>query len=163
MTFDPTGATATRNGLVLTWKKFAMARTIPECVRDMEIDVGYDWITESMVMYARGHVLGEQLPSHTETATGFAHFEAPASWWQHVKHQHGHRWWLRALARRRPVRMAAEVKRVELTATWENMAAYPWQTYATRGADRWLGSAVRLTWLTSSMDWTDGNIKDGSA
>lgn len=153
MTFDPDGATAIQDGVVLAWKKFAMMGAVPGCVRDMKIDVCDDWMVEQMVVRATGFVLGEQLPSHTETATGFAHFEAPASWWQHVKHQHGHRWWLRPLVRLRPVRMAAEVKRVELTATWENMAAYPWQTYATRGADRWLGSAVRLMWLTSAMDW----------
>jgi hypothetical protein len=152
-TFDPLATTAVQEGVVLTWKKFAVARTIPACVRDMKIDVEYDWMMESMVMRARGYVLGEQLPSHTETATGFAHFEAPASWWQHVKHQHGHRWWLRSLVRWRPVRMAAEAQRVELTATWEQMAAYPWNESITRLPTDWVGDPVRLSWLTSSLDW----------
>jgi hypothetical protein len=137
----------------LTWKRFTAIQVIPECLRNAELDLVLNWAVEQMVIRAVGHVLGEKLPSHTETATGFAHFEAPATWWQHVKHQHGHRWWLRLLVRRRPVRMAAEVRRVTLAATWENMAAYPWAELATIAPNVRLGDPVRLTWMTSSMDW----------
>jgi hypothetical protein len=143
----------TQHSLDLTWKRFTAQRAVPACVRDMDIKAVHNLILDDMVIQASGYVLGEQLPSHVETATGFARFEAPASWWQHFKHQHGHRWWLRLLVRRRPVRMAAEVRRVTLTATWENMAGYPWAEYTTLAPNGRLGDPVRLSWLTSSMEW----------
>jgi hypothetical protein len=142
-----------RHDLVLRWKRFTMMRDVPNSVRDMDIDVAWNYMIEGLIVRATGHVLGEQLPSHTETAVGYAHFEAPATWWQHVKYQHGHRWWLKPLAKRRPARMTAKTKQVTLTATWENMAAYPWADVATIAPQRWVGDPVRLTWMTSSMDW----------
>jgi hypothetical protein len=143
----------TREDLVLTWKRFAVHQSVPACVRDAKVEAVFDYIFEGMVIRATGHVLGQQLPSHTETATGFAHFEAPATWWQHFKQQHGQRRGMRLLVRKRPVRMNAEVRRVTLTATWENMAAYPWAEIATIVPGGRLGEPVRLTWLTSSLNW----------
>lgn len=155
-------ANAMQREVVLSWRKFVMQNQIPDCIADADISVVGDHFTEGMIIRARGFVLGEKLPSHTETATGYATFEAPATWWQHVKHQHGHRWWLRLLVRRRPARMAVEVRRVDLTATWEQMAAYPWADLTTAVPQSFgLGRPVRLAWVESSLTWRDDRDAGG--
>lgn len=149
------GDAITQHDVTLTWKRFAIHQAVPDCVRDANVEAIRDHIFESMVIRATGHVLGEQLPPHTETVTGYAHFEAPATWWQHFKHQHGQRRGLRLLVRKRPARMNAEVRRVTLAATWENMAAYPWADLATIAPRERFGEPVRVAWLTSSLEWED--------
>lgn len=139
--------------VTLTWKKFAAKATVPDCVDDMDIQVAIDQLIGAMVIRMKGHVLGEQLPPHTETATRATTFEAPASWWQHFKQQHGHRWWLRRLVCRRPVRTTEETRRLTLTTTWEHMATYPWAEHTTVMPPRF-GGPINQRRLTASTDWS---------
>ena len=150
-------ANAMQKEVVLSWRKFVMQNQVPDCIADADISVVADHFTEGMIIRARGLVLGEKLPSHTETATGYATFESPATWWQHFKRQHGHRWWLRLFVRR-PVRMAVERRSVTLTATWKHMAAYPWADLTTVIPEAFnVGRPVRLSWVESDLTWRDSD------
>lgn len=138
-----TGPTFTEHQLTLVRKKFTAQLAIsPELV---ELSTATDWLTDRLVMQARIHVFGEELPPHTETRT----VRVPDGWWQHYRHDHAEKRWMRRSIRKHPVRM----REITLTATWENMAAYPWADLRTQPVPGYLGAAVRLSWMTSELRW----------
>ncbi len=140
---DPFGDTLTEQSVVLVRKKFAMVKHLPRpIIESAKIEVLTDLFVDEIALAIRAHVFGERLPSHTETRTTYV----PATWWQHLKQDKAARWWMRWLVRRRPVRTEA----ITLTATWENMAAYPWADLRTR-VPNYLGAAVRLSFLSSAL------------
>lgn len=121
--------------LTLIRKKIALTLAIPEEQIALSIDPQFNFLTDMITMRLKTYLYGEQLPPHTVTRT----VPVPATWWDHYKHAQAERWWLRALVRRRPPNM----KTITLTATWENIAAYPWMQLRTP-VPEYLGAAVRL-------------------
>jgi hypothetical protein len=122
--------------LTLVRKKIALTIGIPEEQIALSIDPAFQFITDTLTARLRTYLYGEQLPPHTETRTIYT----PATWWEQLKYEKAGRWWMRRLVRRHPVRQ----KPITLTATWENMAAYPWMQLRTP-VPEYLGAAVRLS------------------
>lgn len=137
-----------RNGeLVLSWEKLgARMQLSREMVQDARFDIR-ETLYGDLLMQLQAYVLGEKLPENTVTATGSVSVEYPASWWQHFKDTYRERWWMRALARRRPPRMQTKTETGTLTATWHHMTAYPWARYTHRvPSSEHLGYPVYLRW-----------------
>lgn len=136
--------------LTLVRKKLAMAVRFDCGLIDAAVE--FDGFFDEYLMRFKASVYAEQLPSHTETRTVYV----PATWWQQLKYEKAGRWWLRPLVRRRPVRQ----KPITLTATWENLAAYPWMALRTPPPE-YVGAAVRLTLPpTSTITGTDDGDDD---
>lgn len=86
-------------------------------------NVHRDRAIEHMAVTLRTTVLAEELPPQTIRAygTGEHHFDIRAtvgvpqwaSWWQHCKATHRHRWWMAPIAKRRP-------PRVQWVTAWES-------------------------------------------
>lgn len=131
---DP-GFTLDERTLTLVRKKFTQTLNIP--AEMITMDSVESWMTDTVLIRFKATLFGEELPTHTETA----YEQVPATWWQHFKHDYAERWWLRALVRRRPPR----ARTITLTATWENMAAYPWAELRSQPTPGYLGAAVRVT------------------
>lgn len=137
--------------LVLVWRRLAVCRHISRAlVENTVLDVR-ESVLGDLIVEAQAYVLGQRLPPHTETATATLRVPYPATWWQHVKYQFQHRWWMRRVAKWRPPRMTALVETHELTATWEHMEAYPWASYTRQTLPDRLGAPVRLRWMTSDL------------
>jgi hypothetical protein len=139
---DTNPTTLAQDSVILIKKKLALMMTIPQpVVADLGVEALADWATDQLVLRLKTHILGEQLPSHTETAsTG-----VPATWWQHYKHDYADRWWMRRFTRRWPVK----TRTITLTATWEEMAGYPWHELRTE-LPMYMGAAVRIPLGSSS-------------
>jgi hypothetical protein len=142
-------ATFEQHTLTLVRKKFAQVLQIPAEMIDLSVSESY--FTDSLLIRFKATIYGEELPPHTETV----HEQVPATWWQHFKYDYAERWWLRALVRHRPPR----ARTITLTATWENMAAYPWAQLRTQPTPEHLGAAVRLSWMTANLS-TGGDDGD---
>lgn len=107
-----------------------------EVLDSLTVEQQQSFIDDTIAVRVRALIYGETLPSHTETR----HAAVPASPWQHFKHDHARAWWMRPLAGRRPPLM----KQITLTATWQEMAGYPWASLKTQLPDS-MGPAVRLS------------------
>lgn len=113
----------------------------------MTAEATMSMVADQLWFTIRGYVLGEEMPSHTESCTRTITIEHPASWWDHFKHQHGGRWFMRRLVRRWPARMQVKSETGTWSVTWENMAAYPFARLRSPTPD-YLGQAVRIGWRT---------------
>jgi hypothetical protein len=132
--------------LTLVRKKLTQVLQVP--AEMLAVDVTHSFFEDAFLVRLKATIYGEELPPHTETRYAYE----PATWWCHFKHTYADRWWLRAFARRWP----PEMKTITLTATWENMAAYPWAQLRTQPTPGYLGAAVRLTMpLTSILTGDD--------
>lgn len=70
-------------------------------------------------------VLTDHLPPEQVTESTSVTFQAPASWWQHFKAQHGSARWLSWLVRRRPVRYETEQKTVTVVVDLNRFRVFP--------------------------------------
>lgn len=70
-------------------------------------------------------VLASQLPPERVVESTLVEFWKPATWWEHFKDTYRDRWWLRWLARRRPVRWEREQRVVETVVDMTRMLAFP--------------------------------------
>jgi hypothetical protein len=108
----------------------------PDLVDEVSAEDLNSILARQIVLRIRGHVFGEQLPPHSETRS----IHIPDGWREHWRWDHRERWWMRGWVRRRPIRL----REVTITATWKNMAAYPWLSLRTQNLPYDFGQAVRL-------------------
>lgn len=138
--------------LILTRQKLGLISDFSnELLDSIGIEQSANYLADRFAFMLRAHVLGEVLPSHEQTETAYVSVFAPASWWQHFKEQYAEHWFMRALVKRRPVRVKARTEHYRLTARWDHMAAYPWMTYRTPTPDC-LGQPVLLRWATTELE-----------
>lgn len=123
--------------LTLVRRTIALTVGIPEEQLALSVDPDFSFITNMLTVRLRTYMYGEELPAHTVTRTVYV----PDGWWQHFRHDHANRWWMRRTLRRKPLRTHA----IRMEATWENMAAYPWAQLRTPVPEQRLGAAIRLT------------------
>jgi hypothetical protein len=134
--------------IMLTWQRVQvrtmLSRELMETARLETREMAY----EGLLMQLSAYVLGEKLPDNTVTQTGSVSVDYPETWWQHFKHQYCERWWMRALARRRPPKMLTRTATGTVTATWHHMTAYPWARYTHQvPPSLGLGYPVYLRWM----------------
>lgn len=131
---------------------------LPKGIVDTQISVdpATEFVTRQLLFNLRAFVLKYRLPGHTVTKRVTVHWQAPASWWQHLKADYADSWWFGWFVRWRPVRMVSRCRSVRFRATWDDMAIYPWQAVApTRDQ---LGPALRRVLLHTENDtepWWD--------
>lgn len=89
----------------------------PDCFDAVRIEEDIDYLARHLVLRFEGHVYGQRLANHVESRD----FDQPATWWDHWKLAHADTRWAGWCARRWPPTM----RKITLTATWENYAAYP--------------------------------------
>jgi len=120
--------------VVLEWRKIGIVQPhdpdLPCGLSKPQWDAELDMIRNRMLVRLKSAVLAHRLPGHTASSQRTVSFRVPASPWQHWKQKHQDSWWLRWFVARRPVRTEVLSEKVELTATWEDWATYPWQTIA---------------------------------
>lgn len=140
------GITLDQHTLTLVKRQFTEVIGVP--AEMLELDTAHGFFTATLMVRLRAAIYGEILPPHTETRTAYV----PDGWWQHYRHDHADRWWMRRSVRRHPVRK----RKIELTATWEHMAAYPWAQLRTQPVPGSLGDVTHLSWMTSTLTgpWT---------
>lgn len=151
---DRYGVTGQTTEVMLQRLKVATQQTIsPSVAQSMKLDTWRDELLDALVYQLRAYVLAQHLDKHTEQRTEVVEFEVPDGWRQQWKQDHHDAagWVIRWLARRRPVRTRTLSRRVTLSATWDQYAAFP---EATIIVDDSLGAPVR--WLTSeAITWVD--------
>lgn len=91
-------------------------------VKTVQLNGPLEYMKDQMIVEINAHVLGKKLPSFTVTDTQF--FNAPKNPWQHFKDMYADKWFMRWIVERWPIKFIKQ--KVELTATWDQWAAYPW-------------------------------------
>ena len=120
--------------LVFEWVKVAGQQRVPAELLALgresaaplmaaEVRHVLDHVYDCLVVQMRTNVLGTKLPPHTVTQREIV--QTPATTFQMFKARHASAWWARWFVDRWPVVLQDHV--VVLTATWEQMAIYPWQ------------------------------------
>lgn len=102
---------------------------------------GMDFMMNTMTAKLKAFLLKKDLPGHQVHKRVTVSWQVPASWWQHLKHQHETAWWLAWLVQWKPVQWQTRYREVNLRAEWRDMATYPWQTVVPTA--RGLGKPVR--------------------
>ncbi len=136
--------------VTLDWVKVAVAaRVSAEFADDARLDIRREaW--NNLVYKLSSHVLTDKLPPETITERKTFRFEVPASPWQQFKATHAHRWWMRSVVARRPVRMVEHLRIGELVVNLERFHAYPQAKVAKQ-----LGQARQGFNLTREVRWDE--------
>lgn len=135
------------------WVSGELLRDMPRGIVDAELSVEQAAMrraADDMIVRLRAWVLKYKLPGHTVNKRLTVHWEVPATWWDHFKADHADSWWLGWLVRWRPAQMQQRCRSVRFRAAWEDMALYPWQTFAP--SHRNLGRPVRHVEVHVSND-----------
>lgn len=120
------------------------------------------WLAGEAAYAISGHVLREDMPPTTGTVERSVRVTvaqvSPATWWDHFKLTYGHRWWLRALVRRRPVRTVERLqfRNVHVTATFD-LDRYRLYPRASASIVRHLGEPVCVALPRPAIAFWDGD------
>lgn len=117
---------ASLDQVTLEWLKVQVSSAVSaEFAESMRPEVYRDEVLGHLVYQLRCHVLADRLPPESVTTTDRLMVQVPASPWQQFKSTHAAKWWLRALVRRRPVRMVEHAFTAELTVELSRFWTYP--------------------------------------
>ena len=123
--FDDNDSSIRMQEIQFDWMKLARRDLLPGIVmQDINLMKNYlDYMRDDVVVEFNGMVLGQKLPEFSVSKSET--IETPATPWQHFKEFHSEKWWMKNIVKRWPVKKIQN--KVELTATWNQWAAYPWQ------------------------------------
>lgn len=135
--------------VVLNWLKVGVTQRVSaEFADTLRVQQHVDHLLGQWVYSIAGYVLAEHLPPETVTERKPFAFDVPASPWQQFKAVNGHRWWVRWLVKRRPVRLVTHRFTGELSVRLDRYWTYP---QARVPYDH--GRPYRVAVLNREIDW----------
>lgn len=90
-----------------------------------DVELIPDHAGRAMVAELHAAVWAEALPPERIDRRVTVTFDVPASWWQHFKHDHRSRWWLRRLVAARPVRRVTHKRTATFSVDLRRYRTYP--------------------------------------
>lgn len=94
-----------------------------------------DPFLDRCALQLRAYVLAERLPPETITQHVPVIWIKPATWRDHWKLAHGHRWWVHWWVRRRPARTVELRQTAGVTVNLQRYITYPKANLVTRGPE----------------------------